>query len=268
MLKVDFHTHTMASGHALNSLEEMLLQADRIGLEGIAITDHSPGIDNTIWLLKNQPETADWQSHIKGPDLPYFMTFVSRFIKPAYIKVAMFKGIECNILGCGNRSTDVPLFIAGLFDIVIASIHPIPSLFVIENGDQVTERVVLAMEDPIDIIGHPYHGNYCPYIEPVVKAASEKGIALEMNNSSLKLGKADVEQAVLMLKLSIENDCSISLASDAHMSGELGQNSEILKLLKEVEFPEELIVNRSLQTAREFVKSRKEIRKTIVESRK
>ncbi len=39
MLKVDFHTHTLASGHAMNSLEEMLLQADRIGLEGIAITE-------------------------------------------------------------------------------------------------------------------------------------------------------------------------------------------------------------------------------------
>ena len=260
MLAVDFHVHSIASVHALNSIEELLQTAEKKGMEGFAITDHSPGIDNTIWLLQNKADKISWSEQIKGPDLPYFMTMLFRYQQPLDTNVRLFKGIECNILSEGERATDVPDFIAHHFDIVIASIHPLPSLFNFKNADQVTERMILAMNDSIDIIGHPNHQNNCPLIEPLVISASKKGIALELNNASLKLGKANFEQTKTMLHLAKQYDCRISLSSDAHMSNELGNDEMTARMLEDTSFPKELIVNHSLQAAVDFSDERKAIR--------
>ena len=262
MLTVDFHVHTIASVHALSTIDELLRQAEKNGMAGFAVTDHSPGIDNTLWLMQNKPGQHNWTEQIKGPDLPYFMTMLFRYQKPAEVKVTLLKGIECNILSDGDP-TDVPSFLAHHFDVVIASIHPLPHLFNIVSSEQITERMILALNDPIDIIGHPYHKNYSPIIEPLVIAAGEKEIALELNNSSLQLGKADIEGVRMMLTLAKKHDCRISLSSDAHMSNELGDDKMIVQLLKETEFPDELIVNHSLEAAIRFVKERKTIRDTL-----
>lgn len=47
-LKIDFHVHTNASKDAISSIEEVILYAKKIGLDGIAITDHDVMIDPII----------------------------------------------------------------------------------------------------------------------------------------------------------------------------------------------------------------------------
>jgi putative hydrolase len=39
---LDSHTHTIASGHAYNTIREMVIAAKEKGLELLAITDHGP----------------------------------------------------------------------------------------------------------------------------------------------------------------------------------------------------------------------------------
>ncbi len=263
MLTVDFHTHSIASVHGLNTIEELLRQADKNGLAGLAITDHSPGIDNTVWLSQNRTGDFCWEENIKGPDVPYFMNLLSRYEPPADIRVRLFKGIECNIHSSGDRPTDVPVFISDLFDVVIASVHPIPPIFVVENSLQVTEKMIRAMDDPIDIIGHPFHKRYSPLMEPLMDAAVEKNIALEVNNSSLQLGKADRVQIRQMLEMAAQKKCQIAISSDAHMTNELGGDEEINLILDQIEFPQELIVNHSEVSALEFVSQRKKVRAAI-----
>ena len=41
-IEIDTHTHTLASGHAYNTLREMAAMAAEKGLKGLAITEHSP----------------------------------------------------------------------------------------------------------------------------------------------------------------------------------------------------------------------------------
>ncbi|NQU64844.1 MAG: PHP domain-containing protein [SAR324 cluster bacterium] len=266
MLTIDFHTHSIASGHGMNTVEELLRQADRIGLSGIAITDHSPGFDNTVWLSQNRTADFCWEENFKGPDVPYFLNLLSRYEPPTDIRAWLFKGIECNILSHGDRPTDVPVFISDRFDVVIASVHPITPIFVVESSLQVTERIIKAMDDPIDIIGHPFHKRYSPLMEPLLDAAVEKGIALEVNNSSLQLGKADQDQIRHMLEMAAVKKCRITLASDAHMANELGGDQAINQILDQMDFPEELIINRSKESALDFVKQRKKVR-TVVKER-
>jgi putative hydrolase len=261
MLRVDFHSHSIASVHALNTIEEMLRYADEHALEAIAITDHCPGIDNTQWLLQHRTDSDCWKERISGPDVPYFLTFLSRYRPPSSIKTRLFKGIECNILSHSKEATDLPSFIAHRFDVVIASVHPLPSLFEVEDREQITRCMIAAMDAPIDIIGHPSQRRYCPLMEPLVKAAADKGVVLELNNASLKLGKADIEQTIQMLTLAARLDCRIALSSDAHAANELGEDNEIGNLLKQTGFPPELIVNGTLAAAETFVEHRRQVRR-------
>lgn len=60
---IDVHNHTVASGHAFSTLQEMAAEASRQGLEYLGITDHGPtvaGIHRQCWT----PETRAhcWRS--------------------------------------------------------------------------------------------------------------------------------------------------------------------------------------------------------------
>ena len=46
-LKLDVHTHTIASGHAYATVTEMVKAASERGLELIGITEHAKGIPGT-----------------------------------------------------------------------------------------------------------------------------------------------------------------------------------------------------------------------------
>lgn len=260
MLKVDFHTHSLASHHALNSIEEILRQADQLGIAGIAITDHGPGTDNAIKIAQNTDIPNHWSDRIKGPDTHFFKVFLSRYEAPGNIKTKLFKGIECNIFGSGDEIIDLPKNLVADFDIVIASVHPLPYIFELKDQKSIAERMIMAMSAGVDVIGHPFHKTFMLDQELIVRAAAEKGVALELNNSSLRLKKAEEPTILKMLELAKNFGCRISLASDAHVANELGSDECIRPLLRQSGFPEELIVNHSLESACEFVNQRKKIR--------
>ena len=46
-VKLDLHTHTIASGHAYSSLQEMAQRASQLGLTYLGITEHGPAIPGT-----------------------------------------------------------------------------------------------------------------------------------------------------------------------------------------------------------------------------
>ena len=45
--KMDLHTHTVASGHAYNTRNEMIAAAVEKGLEILAITEHAPAMQGS-----------------------------------------------------------------------------------------------------------------------------------------------------------------------------------------------------------------------------
>lgn len=50
-IALDVHTHTLASGHAFSTLQEMAQAAADKGLELLGITEHTPGIPGTCDLI-------------------------------------------------------------------------------------------------------------------------------------------------------------------------------------------------------------------------
>ena len=134
---VDTHTHTIASGHAYNTILEMAKAAADKGIKILGITDHS----------KAMPEASG--------DF-YFMNLKS-MDREAY-GVELLLGVELNIIDY-NGKVDLPLRYIKEMDIVIASLHT-PC---IKPGtkEENTNALIKCCENPyIDIIGHPDDGNY------------------------------------------------------------------------------------------------------------
>ena len=46
-IELDMHTHTIASGHAFSTLQEMAKAGAEKGLKLLGITEHTPGIPGT-----------------------------------------------------------------------------------------------------------------------------------------------------------------------------------------------------------------------------
>ena len=47
---VDTHTHTLASGHAYSTIQEMAIEAAKNNIEAFAVTDHGPAIKEHFFI--------------------------------------------------------------------------------------------------------------------------------------------------------------------------------------------------------------------------
>ena len=55
-IKTEVHTHTLASSHAYNTMQEMLTDAAQKGIELLAITNHGPALNGDgvhFWHFAN-----------------------------------------------------------------------------------------------------------------------------------------------------------------------------------------------------------------------
>lgn len=235
-VKTDLHTHTIASDHAYSTIEENIRYASEIGMEAIAITDHAIAMD----------------------DAPMRWHFSSLRSLPKYVDgVRLLSGSEVNIIDI-NGAVDLEPNELRSLDIVVASIHE--CCYADCGKDDHTSAYLGVLENPgVDILGHS--GNpRCRYdIEKVVTRAKELHKLIEINAHSFDCRSDSIpichEIALACKKIG----CGICVDSDAHFSRCIGQFDKAFEMLAELDFPEELIMNRSYKALREHFSVRKEI---------
>ena len=119
------------------------------------------------------------------------------------------------------------------------------------------------MKNPcVNIIGHPDDGRFPVDYPTIVKKAKETGTLLELNNSSLRPGgfrQNTKENAIEMLRCCKELGAKIVLGSDAHVDAFIADCTWSEPILREVDFPEELIVNTSIVKLKEALKRNKKL---------
>ena len=218
---LDMHTHTLASGHAYSTIAEVAAAAAEQGLCAVGITEHAPTMPGTCHNF-------------------YFQNLkvIPRMMNGIYV---LF-GAELNIIDYEGH-VDLPdETLAGL-DVTIASLHP-PCL-PFGSIEQNTNAVIKAMENPyIDILGHPDDGRYPLDYERVVRAAKATKTLLEINNASLKpSGFRMNTRDVKMLKLCKAYSVPVIMDSDAHYANDVGRMPYALDVVREVDFPKNLIAN-------------------------
>ncbi len=235
---LDVHCHTISSGHAYSTITENIMHAKKIGLELIAITDHTPMM----------------------PGAPCNLHFLNLHVLPNNIDgVELLKGAELNILN-EKGEIDLPDAILQNLDIKIASLHP-PCIAPTDDIKINTNAVLNAMENKfIDIIGHLGDPRYPIDVKKVVKQSIQTNTLIELNNSSLNPNnsRAGGEETII----SILEECKaqkapIILGSDAHYFTDVGNFKDAIRLLKKANFPDELIINTDVLKLKNFLKMKK-----------
>lgn len=221
-VKLDVHTHTIASGHAYSTIQEMVKSAKEKGLEILGITDHGP-----------QTKDSCGKTYFKSLYL----------VPPEIDGIRILMGCELNILDV-NATFDLPDNVIETLDLRIAGIHQTFQKGTIEEN---TDCIIKTIQNPlIDIISHPADGCADLLFEPIVKAAKENHILLEINNSSLnpfrEMPKAwDYNRQ--LVRLCKKYELMVIMGSDAHISYDVANYQFVTKLLAEENFPEQLVIN-------------------------
>lgn len=199
-LKGDLQIQTNWSDGA-NSIEEMALEAEKLGLEYILITDHTKklamahGLDEKR-LLKQMKVIDELNKKMKSQGL----------------KIRILKGTECDIHK--NGQLDIQDKVLEKLDIVGAAVH---SYFHLSEKEQ-TERIKKAMSNPhVDIIFHPTgrlinrRPAYKVNIDELIEYAKKTKTILEIDAFPSRLDLKDK-----YIRKCVEAGVKMSISSDAH----------------------------------------------------
>ena len=229
----DTHCHTIASGHAYSSLQEMVTAAKEKGLYAIAITDH----------CVNMPGS---------PQQWYFENL--RILPKEIYGVRVLRGVEANVCDY-DGNLDLTENISDSVEWVIASMH-CPILSESESTVDLCTKAWLgvAKNPKVNVIGHSGQEMFRFDYETVIPEFAKYGKLVEINNSSFKVRANSTNNCKIIAKLCKKCNASVIVNSDSHFSSLVGNFNNALSLLKEVDFPERLIINANVDRFKRYLK--------------
>lgn len=235
---LDLHTHTISCGHGYSTFQENVLAAYEKGLAVYGFSEHAPAMP--------------------GSTHPFFFGNL-KVLPGEYKGMRILKGCEANIMDA-QGSLDLDNRLLERLDYVIASLHIpcAPRGTAKEN----TDCLIRVMDNPmVRIIGHPDDSRYPQEYERLVKAAKEKGVLLEVNNSSLSPGSVRTgcrDNVLCYLELCKQYEAPIILGTDSHYAPQVGDFTYAEEILQMADFPQELVVNTSLDKLAEYIPALKQ----------
>lgn len=232
-IEVDTHTHTTASVHAYSTLKENVEAAARKGLKGIAITDHTP--------------------EVAGGSAPLFIiSSVMNFLPEYADGIRIIKGMEANILDFDGNIDVTQNKVLKCIEFGIASMH----YGTMPKGDlaRQTDAYIGALNNPyIKMLGHIGDPRFPIYKEEVVKEAKRLNKIIEINNHSFEARAGSPENCTEIAELCKKHGVRVAVSSDAHSCYNVGKFDIALKMLEDIDFPEELVVNAKLSRFLDFI---------------
>ena len=200
-IRGDLHIHTKWSDGTA-TVEEMAEKARSMGLEYIAVTDHTKslgiarGLDEAR-LREQVKEIEQLNRELEG--------------------FTVLTGTEVDIKADG--SLDLPDSVLKDLDFVIASIH---SGFK-SDVEKMTNRLIAAMNDEyVDAVGHPTgriiqkRNPYELNLERVFEAAAGQRVMMEINAFPDRLDLSDVNSRAAM-----QAGCVMEIGTDSHAANQL-----------------------------------------------
>ena len=196
-IKGVFHNHTTLSD-GMNTLEEMVQQAESLGWSYLGFADHSKSSVQANGLNEERVLKMVEQ--------------VQLFNESGNSSVTAFSGIECDILKDGTLDLDESVL--GRLDYVVASVHSSFS----QPEEEMTQRVIRAIESPfVTMLGHPTgrlllrREGYQINIPKVIDAAIANKVIIEINANPQRL---DMDWR--FWKQAVQRGLMCSINPDAH----------------------------------------------------
>ena len=212
------------------------MRAREKGIKAQAITDHGPFLGRNI-----------------------SSTFYERLNNPID-GIILFKGMECNVINEDGDIDVVEKFIQW-YDIVLLGFHDYEKKD--ESPQYYAEVMIKAIKkNPcVDIIVHPNAPHYLIDFRMLADTAAETNTAVELNNAKTRLGRSSEEQTIELIEACIASGCDVAVNTDAHALNEVGDHSVMENLLRQTNFPQERIVNRSMDSTLKWIEQRREHRR-------
>lgn len=225
-IQVDTHTHSVLSGHAWSTIHENVLQAKARGLRAICVTEHSGAVAGAA------PEWSPVSMHML-PDTE--------------CGIRLIRGLEADVVRLDGTICPSDEYLR-MLEFCILSMHSITSVKTQQASDY-TQAYLKAMQSPyVTMIGHADRIAFPCDLEAIVREAKRRQILIELNNASLtparSAGHANVAQLVRLCR---EYQAEVCISSDAHYHTMVGDVGNIQRLLEQMDFPPDLVMNRTLE---------------------
>ena len=225
----DLHCHTVASTHAYSTVTELAQAAAERGLAAVGCTDHAPAM----------------------PDAPHLWHFHNLSSLPDFIAgVRVLRGAEANVLGPDGK-LDLDEETLRDLELVVASMHrqTMPPSTVEECT---AAWLAVAANPQVDIIGHSGSPQFAYDYERVIPEFGRQGKAVEINEGTFRVRRSSAPNCRRIAELCKKYGVAIVLDSDAHYHAQVGEFPHGFALLREVDFPQELLVNGSVESLNAF----------------
>lgn len=234
-IEADLHCHSIASTHAYSTVKELADSAYKNGLKLFALTDHAPEME----------------------DSPHIWHFTNLAVLPRKVEnVILLKGVEANLK---NISGEIDLSdeqLQPLEWVVVSSHTPVIAPGTVEENTMAYINMMKRRMN-VDLIGHPT-ANRVDF-DKLAKACSEYGVFLELNESSVVCGRSKYETCIEMLKACKRYSVSIVVNTDCHYCELIGKVPTAEQIIKDADFPHELIFNRKAENVINYLAEKKNI---------
>ena len=230
----DLHTHTSVSAHAFSTLTEMVRGAKTTGLKAIAITNHGP---------TNPDGANEW--HFANMDL------IPRQIDG----VTVIRGIEFDITAPAGGVNFMANKNLRSVEFALASFHE--CLFPPSTPAVHTAALEAILHNPyVNALGHLGNAAFAFDMEYIIRQCNACGKIVEITNNSLSIRKGSRENCAEIARLCRKYEVPVAVNSDAHIEYMVGRVDGALAMLEDIGFPEELVINSSVERLDAYFRSR------------
>lgn len=242
--KCDLHIHSIASGHAFNTIDEIIEYSKANGYSMVGISEHGPDMERA-------PHTGYFEMLYRLPN--------------QYGNMKILFGCEANILDI-NGNIDISDRLIAKMDYVIAGLHRRTSYHGADSDDHTKAIVSVIRSGKVDIISHPISMNFIADPKSIVQAASEENVILECNKSVLKEAVLHKNTHVIrytadLLHMASKAGVAVLFGSDAHHISEMGISNDDMKIMKEIYgISLSKMLNDNVSELKRFLQKRKLIR--------
>lgn len=231
----DTHTHTVASTHAYSTLLENIAAAKARGLRALCITEHAPSMPDSAYIWKFYGQRKMLPREVDG--------------------VRLISGAEMSVL---NLEGEVDLDDRAMADLDwnIASFHrPVLSPATPEEHTRAYEAVV--RHPYVDCIGHAGSAEFPFDYDSIAKLCREYNKVIEINANTFTVRRRSIDNCREIAQCCKKHGTSVVVASDAHFATYVGDFEKPLELLREIDFPESLVLNADYDRFIAFVEAKR-----------
>lgn len=211
----DLHIHSIASGHAFNTIDEIINYSLNNGYKMIGISDHGPNMEG-------------------APHVGYFECLFRLPKEKNGMKILY--GCEANIIN-NQGKIDLPDYVLVSLDYVMAGLHNRTNYTSNDCSINTKTLVEAIKSQKIDIISHPISLNFVVDPIEIVQTAVQNNVILEINKSVLLAAVIQnrtqiIEQIIQLLHHATSHGAKLIFGSDAHYVSEIGLSPNEAKLIE------------------------------------